>query len=108
MELGQVVRFNKYLTKRPYVNRYGSEFSKENNYRKWDTEVLEETKEGIVCGKRTINYRGYTTRGSGGLFLGDVEPPQFKSLEKKEVYLVAVTLRGFYRVPVEWLKIKGE
>ncbi len=102
MELGQKVKFNKYLNKRNCVNTKYDDWDKRRNYKKWDTESLDEEKEGIICGKRTINYRGYTE-------IGHYEcPSEFKPLETKQVYLVACDMRRLYRVPKEWLEVGNE
>ena len=98
MELGQKVKFKKYLKKNKYKNWYGKEISKKRNYRKYSTKELDENKEGIICGKRTIHYRGYNQHA----FMD--EPPEYRPLEYKEVYLIAVDMTRFYKVPKNWLK----
>lgn len=47
--------------------------------------------EGIICGARTIAYRGYTK------YWGDWN--EFIPLEYRKIYLVATDLRGFHKVP---------
>jgi hypothetical protein len=93
--------------KKPYVIYNNNPAAKKDNYKMWDTKEFSERKEGIFCGTRTINYKGATFSGYAGSFVDDAEPPKFKSLEKREVYLIAINTRGFCRVLEEWLE-KGD
>ena len=97
MKLGQKVKFKKYLRKNNYCNWYDYGKDLSSDYQKWSEIKLDEEKEGIVCGKRIISYRGYTESDEYGLY--------HISLEKKVVILVAAQMMGFYRVPAEWLEV---
>lgn len=96
MKLGQKVRFKKYLRKNNYCNWCSENLDKDFDYQKYDTIKLGKEKEGIVCGKRVISYRGYTYQDEYGW--------HHVSLEKKVIVLVANNMMGFYRVPEEWLE----
>jgi len=93
MELGEKIKFKEYLKKKPYVNSYYSKIDKDTGYLKYDTIELEEFKEGIFCGYRTIGYRGYTTQNDYGM--------DYNPLENKKIALIACDTRGFYRVDTE-------
>src|SRR5690554_4068083 len=96
MELGQKVRFKKYLRKNNYCNWYSGSLDKNVDYLKYATIKLDKEEEGIICGKRVISYRGYTDQDEYGW--------HHTSLEKKTVILVANQMMGFYRVPEERLE----
>ena len=76
MNLGDKVRFKRELKK----DRHGGNG--------WLEEEYETHLTGIVCGERTIGSRDYDCKMS----------------YKKKVCLVATDLRGFHRVPEEWLE----
>lgn len=97
MKLGQKVKFEKYLKKKPYCNWYkGKPKEIGESYLKYDTIELDDEKQGVFCGTRTISYRGYTDNEYGNL--------THTSLEKKNICLIACNTRGFYRVPEKWLQ----
>ncbi len=48
--------------------------------------------EGIVCGVRNIRFKGFSD------YLGYDEGYGFKTIEYRQVYLVASTMNGFHRV----------
>ena len=93
VELGQKVKFKKELKKGENLERDDSfSYYKYKNGIKWGT-IEHEEKEGIICGKRTISYKGHVSDGLG-----------FVTEEYKQVYLVVTNMRGFHRVPEEWIK----
>lgn len=89
MKLGDKVKFDRELIIR-------------KNSRRWKEE--ERTRElkhdmpltGIICGVRTIVSKGIL---EGGID----ESYYLVPTEYKKVYLVATDLRGFHRVPEEWI-----
>lgn len=56
-------------------------------------------KEGIVCGVRTIKYKGFSD------YLGYEEGYGFKTIEHRRVYLIATTKTGFHRVLPEDIEL---
>ena len=96
IELGQEVNFDKYLEKQ-------SEFDR--NDRKWEERKLEETKTGIIAGKRTVQ-EGHMEEECGAM--GRTRGVYWVADEYITVYLVACDMRGFYRVPAEFIEQKGD
>ncbi|MFW6016643.1 MAG: hypothetical protein ACOCRK_09405 [bacterium] len=93
MKLGQKVKFSKELKKGenlPYSDKLYYEYK---DGLRWGTVEHEEEIEGIICGKRTIAYRGSY----------DPDYFEFNTKAYKQVYLIATDMRGFHRVPEEWL-----
>ena len=96
MELGQKVKFKRYLRKNNYTN-YCKGKQEKDEYLKYSIIELDGEKEGIICGKRVIGYRGYTNF--------EEYQTDYTSLETKTVILVANHMMGFYRIPAEWLEV---
>lgn len=94
MELGQEVRFNKELKKGKNLEYSDNLYYEYKNGLRWGTVEHEKELKGIVCGKRTISYRGWVDKDYGN----------FVTEEYKQVYLVATNMKGFHRVPEEWIK----
>lgn len=95
-KLGKKVKFKRHLIKIGGSNIWGNAYDMEREYRMWEENELKEYAEGFIAGKRTINYKGYVDLG-----FDNTDPNIFKSLETKEVYLIACDMRGFYRVPAQ-------
>lgn len=93
MELGQRVKFKKEFKKGENLSYSDNLYYKYEDGLLWGTIEHKEELEGIICGKRTIGYKG--RHGEYGDFIAE---------EYKEVYLVANTMRGFHRVPKQWIK----
>jgi len=110
MKLGDKVKFQKYIAKTSYqpdketteqfANDFGLELKEYPEYSNgfkivrcpWYGFKLENQREGIICGLRTIN--GYVNYNwDDGVDKGI--PIQ--------VYLIADKLNGFYRVPKQWI-----
>lgn len=91
MKLGDRVRFSKEL-----------HFHKNFTYGKEQSRTLEfkhpEEKTGIVCGVRTYPSKAI-------LRFGGDNPDQLEVTQYQKVYLIATDLRGFHRVPEEWLEL---
>jgi len=91
IKLGDRVRFSKEL-----------HFHKNFTYGKEQSRTLEfkhpEEKTGIVCGVRTYPSKAI-------LRFGGDSPDQLEVTQYQKVYLIATDLRGFHRVPEEWLEL---
>lgn len=111
MKLGDKVKFQKSLTASKWHQDWDKDetikFAAENKISvfegkqytngicvrsKWKVKKLKEAQEGIICGVRTIDLNGSYNYEDGYCF-GD----------SKKVYLVAVNLSGFLRVPEEFI-----
>ena len=102
MKLGDKVKFSMELVKQPQQIDI-SENS--GTWHLWFSKEHKTTLTGIVCGIRTIAETMAWTRKRSGLDGVDdyIEKTHVK------VYLIATNLRGFHRVPEEWLEpIEGD
>ena len=107
MELGQKVKFKKYLRKQEGTYNLEEELGNEDEKMIMVKEIIELKKsiQGMICGVRTITYKRlveYITEQHGEWvdFSQD-----FTTSEYKQVYLIACDMRGFYRVLKEWLEV---
>jgi len=57
---------------------------------------------GIICGKRTIKFKGYSR------YIGYEEGYGFVTFETKQVYLIATDMKQFHRVPEEYFITKNK
>jgi hypothetical protein len=108
MKLGDKVRFQKELFRKGY-SYSGSALSdkeaknmNENGllpeaYTRYSVYENKKPLTGIVCGKRTIKFKGYSR------YIGYEEGYDFVTFEYKQVYLVAVGMSAFRRVPEEFI-----
>lgn len=55
----------------------------------------ENPQNGMICGIRTIKFKGFSD------YVGYEEGYEFKTLQYRQVYLVATTMTGFHRVLLE-------
>ena len=85
MELGDRVRFDRELVK-----------ERGNG---WKEKQHQESLMGSVCGKRTI-----CLKGAWEPVEGSEEHFCYTQHETKDVCLIATDLRGFHRVPEEWIE----
>lgn len=108
-KFGQKVKFSKYLRKKHPATWVDIDNLSEGQKQELDkndyieVDVLQTAfcgdQEGLVVGKREmVQKRRFCTTTYGGLDELGVYP------EYIEVYLVANNLRGFYRVPEDWLE----
>lgn len=76
-------------------------FIKNFTYDKEEARALEfkhpAEKTGVVCGVRTYPSKAI-------LRFGGDSPDQLEVTQYQQVYLVATDLRGFHRVPEEWIE----
>jgi hypothetical protein len=108
MKLGDKVKFQKELVRKNYsytggllsmrevknLSETGNLSSDFNRYYERNNKKI---LEGIVCGKRTIKYKGYSN------YIGYEEGYGFETIECKSVYLIACNLKEFHKVPEEFL-----
>ena len=100
MELGQKVKFQKELIKGGYKNRsetkeFYEKYRTTSENRHWGVRDNGKITEGIMCGKRRIDM-------DGG-FTGDEESYWYEFGNQETVYLIATDVRGFHRVPKEFI-----
>lgn len=90
-KLGNRVKFNRELS-----------FYKNSKYEEEQSRTLkikhQEDKIGIVCGVRTYPSKAILRNGWDS-------PDQLEVTQYQKVYLIATDLRGFHRVPEEWLEL---
>ncbi len=102
-KLGDKVRFNaEQIRKQSSVVNSSLNLSEEKNlkengilpdkYNRYIRHELKNPQEGIVCGVRTIKFKGFSD------YLGYEEGYRFRTLEHRKVYLIATTMTGFHRV----------
>lgn len=111
MRLGDKVRFKKALTSSRWCTDWDKEesikFAKENNVAvhesseyvngvfigsKWRVRKFEDVQEGMLCGVRNVDINGIFNWEDGYSFS-----------DRKKVYLIATNLKGFWRVPEEFI-----
>ena len=107
MKLGQKVKFKKYLRKKAGTYNLEQELGNEDEKMITVKETVELKKElqGMVCGVRVITYKRLIEyivepHGEWVSFSGDLTTSEYK-----QVFLIACDMRGFYRVPAEWLEV---
>jgi hypothetical protein len=112
LKLGDRVKFSKYLSKqtwyadketsKEFCDIAGIKFVESNLYKvgghipmcSWFGHKLENKLEGIICGCRNIGVKVHT------------DEFQCDGIEKTfKVYLIATNMRGFHRVPLEWIEL---
>ena len=101
LKLGQKIKFQKELIKDEYKRSSdtdqfyakfpGSIANREKHMRKHGVKDNGKVMEGIMCGKRVIDMDGCPDEG------------YFQPGHKQIVYLIAVDVRGFHRVPEEFI-----
>lgn len=108
MKLGDKVKFQKELIRKGYAYT-GSALSDKEAKNMNDNGLLPEAYTryvsydnkkpltGIICGKRTIKYKGYSK------YIGYDEGCDFVTFEYKQVYLVATGMNAFHKVPEEFI-----
>ena len=108
MNLGDKVKFQKELVRKRYSytgsNLRNSEINELNKigklpdaYTRYTTVDNFKVLEGIICGVRTIKYKGFSR------YAGYEEGYTFETIENKKVYLVACNMKEFHRVPEEFI-----
>lgn len=106
MKLGDKVKFQKALTSYncdwdkeesiKFAKEHGIFVDENSNYigSKWKVKKFKDIQEGMICGIRNIDISGSFDYEEGWVFG-----------QKKKVYLVAINMTGFLRVPEEFIII---
>ena len=98
LKLGQKVRFKKEFVKGFHLTKEEQALGIQYGVLKHETE-----KEGIIAGVRNIGYKGYWDCDTGEY--GQSYGTWWNVEETKKVYLIATNLRGFHRVPEEFIEV---
>jgi len=107
LKLGDKVSFQKYLVRKNYsccnpsINIYEAKQLNgagelPEQYTRYSEKDNKKVLTGIVCGARTIKYKGFSRYVYG-------EGYEFVMIEHKKVYLVATNMNSFHRVPEEFI-----
>lgn len=111
MKLGNKVKFKKYL-KKSRENIILEDWTEEEIYEKqgevitlekFKTVELERELTGIIAGKRHMTEMCYMEIRHNDC----TDEDYLHTFDRKDIdlYLVAINLRGFHRVPIEWLEL---